>query len=436
MSEFENIKLYKNLFLDPNTDKMRLRAEFLARKIGLETLRGQFPILDTSVRGKPLVYLDNAATTQKPQMVIDAINRYYSRENANVHRGIHYLSEKITDKYEEVRSKVGRFIGAKVDCEIVFTKGATEGINLVAYSYALPRLKPGDEILITYMEHHSNLVPWQVVANKTGAKLRVLPITDDGLLDLSNLQEYLTEKTRIFAFTYVSNVLGTINPVKELIKKAHEVGAVVVIDGAQAIAHFPVNVQEIDCDFFVASGHKMYGPTGIGILYGRAPLLSEMEPYQTGGSMILNVKFEETTYAHIPHKFEAGTPNIEGVIGLGSAIDFLNSVGMQNICMYEESLINYAYAKLSEVPGIRILGPHTPRAGAISFTMDCAHPHDISQILDEEGIATRAGHHCAQPVMERFGLPATARASIAVYNTPDEIDLLVKALHRVREIFG
>lgn len=436
MSKSSHFKIDKDLFLDSSVDKVRLRTEFLARKIGFETLRSQFPILDTSIRGKPLVYLDNAATTQKPQVVIDAVNRYYSRENANVHRGIHYLSEKITDKYEEVRSKVGRFIGAKVDCEIVFTKGTTEGINLIAFSYALPRLKPGDEILITWMEHHSNLIPWQVVAKKTGAKLKVLPITDDGLLDVSVLDKYLTNRTRIFAFTYVSNVLGTVNPVRQLTKKAHEVGATVVIDGAQAIAHFPVNVQEVDCDFFVASGHKMYGPTGIGILYGKAPLLSEMEPYQTGGSMILNVKFEETTYAHIPHKFEAGTPNIEGVIGLGSAIDFLNSVGMQNICLYEESLINYAYMKLSEIPGIKILGPQSPRAGVISFVLDCAHPHDISQILDEEGIATRAGHHCAQPIMDRFGIPATTRASFAVYNSPEEVDLLVKALYKVREIFG
>ncbi len=436
MSKSNHFKINKDLFLDSSVDKIRLRTEFLARKIGFETLRSQFPILDTSIRGKPLVYLDNAATTQKPQVVIDAVNRYYSRENANVHRGIHYLSEKITDKYEEARSKVGRFIGAKVDCEIVFTKGTTEGINLIAYSYALPRLKPGDEILITWMEHHSNLIPWQVVAKKTGAKLKVLPITDDGLLDMSVLDKYLTDRTRILAFTYVSNVLGTVNPVKQLTKKAHEVGAIVVIDGAQAVAHLPMNVQEVDCDFFVASGHKMYGPTGIGILYGKAPLLNEMEPYQTGGSMILNVKFEETTYAHIPHKFEAGTPNIEGVIGLGSAVDFLNSVGMQNIWLYEESLINYAYIKLSEIPGIKILGPQSPRAGVISFVLDCAHPHDISQILDEEGIATRAGHHCAQPIMDRFGIPAATRASFAVYNSPEEVDLLVKALYKVREIFG
>ncbi|MCX8063654.1 MAG: cysteine desulfurase [Candidatus Hydrogenedentes bacterium] len=404
--------------------------------MGLETLRSNFPILGISVRGKPLVYLDNAATTQKPQMLIDAVNRYYSRENANVHRGIHYLSEKLTDRYEEVRTKVRGFIGAKVDCEIVFTKGTTEGINLIASSFALPRLKQGDEILVTYMEHHSNLIPWQIVAQKSGAKLRVLPITDDGLLDLSYIDEFLSDRTKIFAFTYVSNVLGTINPVRDLTKRAHEVGAVVIIDGAQAIAHLPVNVQEIDCDFFVASGHKMYGPTGIGILYGKAPILSEMEPYQTGGSMILNVKLDNTIYAHIPHKFEAGTPNIEGVIGLGSAIDFLNSVGMYNISAYEEALVSYAYQRLLEVPGINIVGPFEPRTGVLSFTMDCAHPHDISQILDEEGIAIRAGHHCAQPLMERLGLPATARASFAIYNSVEEVDLLIKALHKVRKIFG
>lgn len=436
MSESVDLKEKKDLSTSSWLKRTRSGVEYLARKIGFETLKANFPILETTVRGKPLVYLDNAATTQKPKMVIDTVSRFYARENANVHRGIHYLSEKITDKYEEVRTKVRNFIGAKVDCEIVFTKGTTEGINLIASAYALPRLKPNDEILITYMEHHSNLIPWQIVAKNTGAKLRVLPITDDGLLDLSHLDEYLTERTKIFAFTYVSNVLGTINPVKELTRKAHEVGAVVVIDGAQAISHLPVNVQEIDCDFFVASGHKMYGPTGIGILYGKAPILSEMEPYQTGGSMILNVKFDETIFAHIPHKFEAGTPNIEGVIGLGSAIDFLNSVGMQNISMYEEALVSYAYQALSEIPGVNIVGPYEPRTGVLSFTMDCAHPHDISQILDEEGIAIRAGHHCAQPLMDRLGVSATARASFAVYNSLEDIDALVRALYKVREVFG
>jgi len=414
---------------------LRLRAEILARRLGLESIRSQFPILETMVHGKPLIYLDNAATTQKPQNVIDTITRYYLKENANVHRGIHYLSEKITDKYEEVRSKVARFINAKVDCEIVFTKGTTESINLIAQSYARPRLTPDDEILITEMEHHSNMIPWQVVSRQTGAKLKYIPITEEGYLDLSRLDELLTSKTKIVSVTHVSNVLGTINPIREIAQKAHDVGAVFIVDGAQSIAHMPIDVQDLGCDFFACSAHKFYGPTGIGILYGRAPLLERMEPYQTGGSMILNVTLENTIYAHSPQKFEAGTPNIEGVIGLGSAIDFLQSIGMQKIFDYEEVLIQYAMRTIDEIPGVRILGPKEHHTGVISFIMDSAHPHDIGQILDEEGIAIRAGHHCAQPIMERYGVSSTARASFAVYNVIDEIDALIKAIYKIKEIF-
>lgn len=426
----------ENKFVNDNRlQRRRWHVETLARKIGIESIRAQFPILEMFVRGKPLIYLDNAATSQKPRSVIDAITRYYQRENANVHRGIHYLSEKITEKYEEVRSKVARYLGARVDCEIVFTRGTTDSINLIAQSYARPRLKPGDEVLTTQMEHHSNLIPWQVVCQQTGAKLKVIPITEEGTLDLTQLDELLTKKTKIVAVVHVSNVLGTINPVTELAKKAHEVGAVVVVDGAQSAPHTPINVQELDCDFFACSGHKMYAPTGIGVLYGKAPLLESMEPYQTGGSMILHVTLEKTEYAHTPQKFEAGTPNIEGVIVLGSAIDFLQAIGMHEVCHYEESLVQYAYESLSQIPGVHIWGPKKPRAGVVSFTMDCAHPHDIGQILDEEGIAIRAGHHCAQPIMDRYGLSSTARASFAVYNTVDEVNQLVKAIHKVQEIF-
>ena len=415
--------------------RRRWHVEALARKIGIESIRAQFPILERFVRGKPLVYLDNAATSQKPKNVIDTITRYYEHENSNVHRGIHYLSEKVTEKYEEVRSKVARFLGAKVDCEIVFTRGTTDSINLIAQSYARPRLQPDDEVLVTQMEHHSNLIPWQVVCQQTGAKLKVIPLTDEGILDLTQIEQLLTKKTKIVSVVHVSNVLGTINPISELARKAHEVGAVIVVDGAQSTPHTPINVQELDCDFFACSGHKMYAPTGTGILYGKAPLLESMEPYQTGGSMILHVTLEKAIYAHTPQKFEAGTPNIEGVIALGSAIDFLQSLGMHEICHYEDALIQYAYEKLSHIAGVHILGPKKPRAGVISFTMDCAHPHDIGQILDEEGIAIRAGHHCAQPIMERYGLSSTARASFAVYNTVDEIDRLVNAIYKVQEIF-
>jgi len=415
--------------------QLRWQVEALARKMGLESIRAQFPILEILVRNKPLIYLDNAATTQKPKSVIDTITRYYLRENANVHRGIHYLSEKASEKYEEVRSKMARFIGARVDCEVVFTRGATDSINLIAQAYARPRLKPGDEILITQMEHHSNLIPWQVVSQQTGAKLKVVPITDEGTLDLTQIETLLTDKTKIVSVAHVSNVLGTINPVAMLAKKAHEVGAVFIVDGAQSIPHLPINVQKLDCDFFACSGHKMYAPTGIGILYGKAPILEDMEPYQTGGSMILNVTLEKTIYAYTPQKFEAGTPNIEGVIGLGSAIDFLQSIGMDEISHYEEALVQYGYERISQIPGVQILGPQKPHASVISFVMDCAHPHDIGQILDEEGIAIRAGHHCAQPIMDRYGISSSARASFAVYNTVDEIEQLVRAIYKVKEIF-
>ena len=400
-----------------------------------ERTRADFPILRQKIHGRPLVYLDNAATSQKPQRVIDAISNFYSTTNANVHRGVHALSERATEQFELAREKVRAFINAPKVEEIVFVRGATEAINLVAQSFGRSRLRRGDEILVSAMEHHSNIVPWQLLCESTGAVLRVAPINDDGELVVGEFEAMLGAKTRLVALAHVSNALGTINPVRQLIAAAHSRGIPVLLDGAQAIPHLKVDVKALDCDFYVFSSHKMFGPMGIGALFGKADLLESMPPYQGGGDMILSVTFEKTIYNRVPYKFEAGTPDVGGAIGLGSAIDYLNSLGMEQIAAYEHDLLVYATAAISRVPGVRLVGTARQKAGVISFLLGDIHPHDIGTILDQEGIAIRTGHHCAQPVMQRFGVDATARASLAFYNTREDIDRLVAGLERVKEIF-
>lgn len=397
--------------------------------------RKDFPVLQLKVHGKPLVYLDNAATTQKPQPVIDAIHRYYSTENANIHRGIYYLSEQATDAYEVARAKVRKFINAVFTQEIVFVRGTTEAINLVAQSYGRAFVKEGDEIMITAMEHHSNIVPWQILCGEVKAKLQVAPMNDKGELLFSEFEKKLNPKTKLVAIAHVSNALGTINPIKKIIQLAHRQNIPVLVDGAQAVPHLKVDVKDLDCDFYAFSGHKMYGPTGIGVLYGRRDWLERMPPYQGGGDMISSVTFEKTTYNRIPYKFEAGTPHIEGVIGLGAAIDYLTKIGIENITSYESELLQYGTEALSAVPGLRLIGQAKEKAGVLSFVLGDIHAHDVGTILDREGVAIRAGHHCAMPIMDHFGVPATARASLAFYNTEGEIDILVRALHRVLEVF-
>lgn len=400
-------------------------------------LRQDFPILHQRVHGKPLIYLDNTASTQKPRQVIQALVEVYEHAYANVHRGIHYLSEEATRRYEDARRKVARFINARSPKEIVFVRNTTEGINLVAYAWGLANLKPGDEVLITEMEHHSNIVPWQIICQHTGATLRWVPITPEGLLDLEALDRLLTERTRIFAFTAMSNVVGTINPVKELVERAHAVGALALVDGAQAVPHLPVDVQAWDCDFLAFSGHKMCGPSGIGILYGKRHLLEAMPPFMGGGEMIREVKLTGSRWNEVPHKFEAGTPAIAEAIALGAAVDYLSQLGMDNVAAHERQLVTYAYEQLRDIGGLRILGPGPEhRGGVLAFTMESAHPHDIAAILDAEGIAIRAGHHCAQPLHDRYGIPASARASFYIYNTEEEVDALVAALHKVNQLFG
>ncbi len=402
-----------------------------------DAIRGDFPILGTLVHGRPLVYLDNAATTQKPRRVLEAIRRYYESMNSNIHRGIHHLSELATKAYEGARVKAARFINAADPREIVFVRGATEAINLVARSFVRPRLRPGDEMLITHMEHHSNIVPWQMLRDETGAALRVVPIDDRGELILEELERLLTPRTRILSVTHVSNALGTVNPVKRIAETARARGIPVLVDGAQAAAHTRVDVRDIGCDFYAFSGHKVYGPTGIGVLWGRAELLEAMAPWQGGGDMILSVTFEKTVYNTIPHKFEAGTPHIEGTVGLGEALDYLSAPpGLDAVAAHERALARYAEERLREIKGLRIIGTAREKAGVISMVMEGVHPHDIGTILDREGIAIRTGHHCAQPVMERFGVPATARASLGLYNTRQDIDALVSGLRRVREVFS
>jgi cysteine desulfurase / selenocysteine lyase len=399
-------------------------------------IREDFPALRQNVRGKRLVYLDNAATSQKPRVVLEAIQRYYTSENSNVHRGVHFLSELATRRYEDARSKVRGFINAADDREIIFVRGTTEAINLVASTYGRQNVRAGDEIVVSVMEHHSNIVPWQMLCEEKKALLRVVPINEAGELLLEEYARLLGPKTRLVAITQVSNALGTVNPVRQIIDLAHHRGIPVLLDGAQAVPHSRVNVTELDCDFYAFSGHKLYGPTGIGVLYGKAHLLEAMPPYQGGGDMISSVTFEKTNYNELPYKFEAGTPNIAGVIGLGTAIDYLKSIGIDAIAAYEHELLEYATKTISAVPGIRLIGTAHEKAAVVSFVFGNVHPHDAGTILDQEGIATRAGHHCAQPVMERFGVPATVRVSLALYNTCEEIDLLVQGLQRVSEVFG
>jgi cysteine desulfurase / selenocysteine lyase len=399
-------------------------------------VRQDFPALRQQVHVHPLVYLDNAATSQKPQQVIDALVRYYSCDNSNIHRAVHQLSERATRQYEESRVKIQRWINAADAREIIFVRGTTEGINLVAQTYGRTHVQAGDEVLITALEHHSNIVPWQMLCEEKGARLRVAPINDSGEVPLEGFEKLLSEKTRIVAIGHVSNALGTINPVREMIRAAHARDIPVLIDGAQAAPHMKVDVQELDCDFYALSGHKAYGPTGIGVLYGRSKLLEAMPPYQGGGDMISSVTFEKTTYNKVPHKFEAGTPDMSGAVGLRAAIEYLNNLGLENIAAHEHELLDYATQKVSAIPGVRIVGTAKEKAGVLSFVIEGVHPHDIGTILDQEGIAIRTGHHCAQPVMERFGIDATARASFAVYNTKEEVDALVQGIKKVEEVFA
>jgi cysteine desulfurase/selenocysteine lyase len=405
-------------------------------KFDVEKIRADFPILHRMVNGKKLVYLDNAATTQKPRQVIDRMTHYYEFENSNIHRGVHLLSQLATDAFEATRQKTKEFLNARESREIVFVRGATEGINLVAFTYGRSYVSQGDEILVSAMEHHSNIVPWQMLCEMTGARLRVIPMNQQGELILDQYDELLNEKTRIVAINHVSNALGTVNPVKEIIAKAHEFGAITLVDGAQSAPHMNIDVQDLDADFYVFSGHKIYGPTGIGALYGKAEILENMPPWEGGGDMINSVTFEKTTYNTIPYKFEAGTPNIAGTVGLGAAIDYLNQIGITNIAAYEQDLLLYAQEALSSLPEVRIVGNAKEKASLVSFVLKGVHPHDIGTILDQEGIALRTGHHCAQPVMDFFVVPATARASLAFYNTRQEIDLLVDALKKSLKVFG
>jgi len=399
-------------------------------------VRKDFPILERKVHGKPLVYLDNAATTQKPKSVIAALVDYYERYNANVHRGIHALGEEATQRYEEARAKVARFINAPSERCIVWVKNTSEAINLVAYAWGRRALRPGDEILITPMEHHSNLIPWQAAAKDTGATLRYFPMTPEGRLEVDRLDEVITERTKIVSVVHASNVLGTINPVERIAAAAHAKGSLVLVDGAQSAPHMPIDVQALGCDFFAFSAHKMCGPTGIGVLYGRAELLEAMEPFLYGGEMINSVTYEDATWHEIPWKFEAGTPNIAGAIGTAAAIDYLESIGMENIRAHEEELVRYALDVLGGLKGITIYGPLDVRAGLVAFNYAGVHPHDLATVLDLEGIAIRAGHHCAQPLMRRLDVPATARASFYLYNTKEEIDALARALEKAKEFFA
>jgi len=403
---------------------------------GVEKIREDFPALGVTVHGKPLVYLDNAATTQKPQVVIDALTRYYAEENSNVHRGVHFLSQVATQAYDGGRTRVRRFLNAAHDHEIVFTGGTTAGINLVAQCYGRKHLRPGDEVIISAMEHHSNIVPWQMVCDEKRASLKVVPITDAGELRLDEYERMLSERTRFVSVAHVSNALGTVNPVRDVIASAHRRGIPVLVDGAQSAPHMLVDVQDMDCDFYAFSGHKLLGPTGIGVLYGKADLLEAMPPWQGGGDMISAVTFEKTVYNTLPYKFEAGTPHIAGVIGLAAAIEYVERIGRPQIAAYEADLLAYGTELLSAIPGLRIIGTAKEKASVLSFVVDGIHAHDVGTILDMEGVAVRAGHHCAMPVMKRFGVPATARASLAFYNTRADLDALVKAIHKAIEVFA
>ncbi|MEH6579998.1 MAG: cysteine desulfurase [Amphritea sp.] len=406
-----------------------------SQSFDIDAVRENFPILSRQMNGQPLVYLDNAATSQKPREVVDCIQAYYLQTNANVHRGVYRLSEEATSAYEISRDKVQQFINAREREEIIFVRGTTEAINLVAQSFAKPRLNPGDEILISTMEHHSNIVPWQIICNQTDARLKVIPISDVGEIELEAFKTLLSPRCRLLALTQISNALGTINPIAKMIKLAHAQGIPVLIDGAQAVPHLQVDVQALDADFYAFSGHKVYGPTGIGVLYGKRERLEKMEPYQGGGDMISRVTFAHTEYNELPYRFEAGTPNIAGVIGLGSALDYINSIGLDQIANHEQALLAYATNQLSSIEGLRLIGTARDKAGILSFVMAEAHAHDVSTILDQEGVAIRAGHHCTMPLMARFNVAATARASLALYNNRADIDALVAGLYEVKRVF-
>jgi len=407
-----------------------------ADALDVDRIRADFPILSEQVNGHPLVYLDNAATTQKPQAVIDAVSSFYTHDNSNIHRGLHELSQRATDAYERARARVRRFINAREDREVIFGRGTTEAINLVASSYGRRHVGAGDEVLITTMEHHSNIVPWQILCEEKRATLRVVPIDDNGELRLDEMARLMGPRTKLVSLVHVSNTLGTVNPVREVVAMAHARGIPVLLDGAQAVAHLRLDVQDLDCDFYAFSSHKLYGPTGVGVLYGKAALLESMPPYQGGGDMISSVTFEKTTYNRLPHKFEAGTPDIAGVIGLGAAIDYLDGVGLARAAAQEQALLAYATERVSSLPGVRIIGQAREKMSVLSFVVEGIHPHDIGTILDSEGIAIRAGHHCTQPLMDRFCVPATARASFAFYNTRSEIDALVEGILKVIRVLG
>jgi cysteine desulfurase/selenocysteine lyase len=404
-------------------------------ELDVQRIRDDFPVLRTVVHGKPLIYLDNAATTQKPQAVVDRLVRYYTHENANVHRGVHLLSERATDAYEGARRTVARFLNAADPKEIIFVRGTTEAINLVAQTYGRSHVDQGDEVVITVMEHHSNIVPWQMLCDEKGARLRIVPMTDEGELRLDAYEALLTDRTRIVAVSHVSNALGTVNPIRKIVELAHARGVPVLVDGAQAVAHLPVDVQALDCDFYTFSGHKLFGPTGIGVLHGKAALLEAVPPYQGGGDMISSVTFERTLYNVLPYKFEAGTPDIAGAVGLAAAIEYVETVGIDRIGAYERDLAAYGTRALGGVPGLRLTGTAPEKSGILAFVLDGVHPHDVGTILDREGVAIRTGHHCCQPLMARLGVAATSRASLALYNTREEIEVLAGALARVREVF-
>ena len=405
-------------------------------KYDVNRIREDFPILKKKVHDKNLVYLDNAATTQKPTYVIDRVNKYYTTMNANIHRGVHALSQEATEAFEGARIQIKQFINALGKNQIIFTRGTTESINLVASSYGRANIKEGDEIIISHMEHHSNIVPWQMLCKELNAKLRIIPINDDGELIYEEFEKIVNEKTKFVSIVYVSNSLGTINPVKKIINYAHQFNIPVLVDAAQAVNHIKVDVQDLDCDFLAFSGHKIYGPTGIGALYGKVELLEAMPPYQGGGDMISKVTFDETTYNELPHKFEAGTPDIAGAIGLGAAIEYVSNIGIENIKDQETSLLEYATKQIAEVPGLRIIGSAKEKTSVLSFVLENIHPHDIGTFLDFEGVAIRTGHHCTQPVMQRFKIPATSRASFAMYNIKEEVDVLVNGLKKIIEVFG
>jgi len=406
------------------------------KQFSAHDIRKEFPILATTAHGHPLTFLDNAATTQKPQSVIDTLTQYYTSMNANVHRGVHHLSELSTAAYESTRTKIQKFLNAASTQEIIFTRGTTDAINLVAQTFGRANIQQHDEIIISAMEHHSNIVPWQLLCEQTGAKLKIIPMNDRGELDADTYQHLFSNKTKLVALMHISNALGTINPIKSMITKAHEHNVPVLIDGAQAVSHFPVDVQDLDCDFYAFSAHKLYGPTGVGVLYGKKALLNAMPPYQGGGEMISQVSFEKTTYNELPYKFEAGTPNIAGVIGLATAIDFVNNIGFDVIKQHEQQLFDYAVDALQSVPDIQFIGTAAKRTGVISFLLGDIHAHDVGTILDHQGVAIRSGHHCAMPVMEFFNVPATVRASFAIYNTTDDIDKLIQGLHETQKVFS